>query len=73
MFLSCLVCLQIQQVYFVSSVNCVKCTNIKSNSSSGGPHGPWLNVDSERGQLLASLLVNIALELHSVVHTPQHC
>ena len=28
-----------------------QCTNIKSNSSGGGPHRPWRNVDSERGQV----------------------
>ena len=28
-----------------------QCTNIKSNSSGGGPHRPWRNVDLERGQV----------------------
>ena len=58
---------------FVLSVN--QCTNIKLNSSGGGPHRPWRNVDSERTStprlrlgVLASLLVYIALELHLVVH-----
>ena len=66
-------------VYFCVICELRQCTNIKSNSSGGGPHRPWRNVDSERTStprlrlgVLASLLVNIALELHSVVHRRLH-
>ena len=34
-----------------SSEGLRQCTNLKSDSSGGGPHQPWRNVDSERGQV----------------------